>query len=375
MLRSVLNYINKFRAANRIKKLKLNFFSDGKVNSLNEIKNLEEKRRIAKKIKNFLKNCDLFYENLNINSNLKIGGLWKDYLKKAKKDQLSIYKKGDEDEILMFHENMFYNCSIRGLWNYSYFDTVKSDHSSNLLFLKDMELYKIIFRNFTGLPSSNKINKWGYRQGDNRFHFLDLSSNLQKNLIINSLNIFNKQDHNVLEIGGGFGSLGERLFESEKINSYTDFDIPTSLLTTYYYLALKFGEEKVELIDNIKTMQSKLKPEQKKIYLIPSAFFSEIKNYDNYDLLCNFASFSEMDLETIKYYLHNLPKSIKSIVTGNSNLEIKYDDNNKFEEVMLDNFPIPREFVLCFSNVQTPFYSNWRNKTQVWYKKKEIHSN
>jgi len=148
MLRSVLNYINKFRAANRIKKLKLNFFSDGKVNSLNEIKNLEEKRRIAKKIKNFLKNCDLFYENLNINSNLKIGGLWKDYLKKAKKDQLSIYKKGDEDEILMFHENMFYNCSIRGLWNYSHFDTVKSDHSSNLLFLKDMELYKIIFRNF-----------------------------------------------------------------------------------------------------------------------------------------------------------------------------------------------------------------------------------
>ena len=58
MLRSVLNYINKFRAANRIKKLKLNFFSDGKVNSLNEIKNLEEKRRIAKKIKNFLKNSN-----------------------------------------------------------------------------------------------------------------------------------------------------------------------------------------------------------------------------------------------------------------------------------------------------------------------------
>ena len=55
MLRSVLNYINKFRAANRIKKLKLNFFSDGKVNSLNEIKNLEEKRRIAKKIKKFFK--------------------------------------------------------------------------------------------------------------------------------------------------------------------------------------------------------------------------------------------------------------------------------------------------------------------------------
>ena len=57
------------------------------------------------------------------------------------------YKKGDEDEILMFHENMFYNCSIRGLWNYAYYDTVKSDYSSNLLFLKDMELYKIIFRN------------------------------------------------------------------------------------------------------------------------------------------------------------------------------------------------------------------------------------
>ena len=119
-------------------------------------------------------------------------------------------------------------------------------------------------------------------------------------------------------------------------------------------------------------MQSKLKPEQKKIYLIPSAFFSEIKNYDNYDLLCNFASFSEMDLETIKYYLHNLPKSIKSIVTGNSNLEIKYDDNNKFEEVILDNFPIPREFVLCFSNVQTRFTQTGETKRKFGTKKRFI---
>ena len=65
--------------------------------------------------------------------------------------------------------------------------------------------------------------------------------------------------------------------------------------------------------------------------LIPSAFFSEIKNYDNYDLFCNFASFSEMDLETIKYYLHNLPKSIKTIVTGNSNLEIKYENDDEYQ--------------------------------------------
>ena len=44
----------------------------------------------------------------------------------VKNDQISIYKRGDLDEILIFHENMFYNCLIRGLWNYSYYDTVKS---------------------------------------------------------------------------------------------------------------------------------------------------------------------------------------------------------------------------------------------------------
>lgn len=108
---------------------------------------------------------------------------------------------------------------------------------------------------------------------------------------------------------------------------------------------------------------------KKKIYLVPSAFYSEIKNYENYDLLCNFASFSEMDFGTIKYYLGNLPKSIKAIVTGNSNIETKYDTSNNFKEVLIDNFPIPKNFVLCFSNVQTPFYSNWRYKTKIWYKK------
>ncbi len=369
MLKSIANYINLFRSQKRIEKFQLSFFSDGKINSLKEVQNLEKKRNIAKKILNFTKSCDLFYENLNIDKSLKIDGLWKEYLHQVKNDQISIYKRGDLDEILIFHENMFYNCLIRGLWNYSYYDTVKSNHTAKLLFLKDLELYKIIFKDFVDLPSFNKINKWGYKQGDRKFHFLDMSSNLQKNLILNSLNNFDKQKYNILEIGGGFGSLGERLFESEKINSYTDFDIPASLLTAYYYLAVKFGEEKVELIDSLKNVKSKLQLENKKIYLIPSAFYAEIKNYENYDLLCNFASFSEMDFGTIKYYLDNLPKSIKTIVTGNSNRETKYDTSNKFEEVLIDNFPIPKDYALCFSNVQTPFYSNWRNKTQIWYKK------
>jgi hypothetical protein len=216
------------------------------------------------------------------------------------------------------------------------------------------------------LSSSNKIKKWGYQHGNDKFHFLDISSKIQKNLISNSLNLLNdKKKFNILEIGGGFGSLAERMFEEERINSYTIVDIPSTLLIAYYYLCSKFGTNTVEILHTSDSIESKFNTKSKKIYLIPSCFFDKVKNYQDFDLLCNFASFSEMSFETIKYYLDNLPSQIKIIISSNSNIPSKTDI---YEEVINDEFPIPKNFVLSFSTVQIPFHSNWRYKTKIYTK-------
>ena len=75
-----------------------------------------------------------------------------------------------------------------------------------------------------------------------------------------------------------------------------------------------------------------------------------------------------MDFNTVKFYLENLSKKIKIIVSSNSNVEISMLNN---QEVISDRFPIPKYFDLIFSSVQIPFFSNWRYKTCVWFNNNE----
>ena len=188
---------------------------------------------------------------------------------------------------------------------------------------------------------------------------------LQKNLVLNSLKLLNKREkYNIMEIGGGFGSLAERLFEEDKINSLILLDIPSTLTTAFYYLSSKFGLDKVKILNSSSDVEKYYNlNDTKKILLIPTCYYDLIKNIKNINLLCNFGSFSEMDFDTIKIYLQNMPEEVKIIVSGNANIATKDHDHL---EIISDKFPIPKKFDLVFSNVFIPFFVNWRNKSCVW---------
>ena len=369
MKKYLLNFVNYFRVKNKLKKLEFYFYNEKPISNFLEIKEKDTKIEIAENIIKFNNKCNFFYDNILINENLKISGLWKDYFIKHKKEQIDCYNNNNVEKIILLHENMFYNSLIKGLWNYSHFKDLKLNYSSILLFLKDLDLYKIVFGSFNNLPSNNNIRKWGYKYRDKKFHFIDPSSKIQKNLILNSLNLLENKNFNILEIGGGFGSLAERAFAEKNINSYMIIDIPSSLLIAYYYLASKFGTENVELISSAEEFKKKCNLNDKKIYLVPTCFFNLFKNLKEFDVLCNFASFSEMGYQTIEYYLTNLPDQIKLIINSNSNIKKERDTFDNFKEVAIDEFPIPKKFVLSFSTVQIPYFANWRYKTQIWYKK------
>ena len=375
MLNKIINLINYFRVARYSLYRELKFFYEPPPKKTSEIQNYELKSKIVSEILKFNTKCNYFYENLSIIKELKIEGLWKHYILKYKKKQLDSYLNKNVDEIMILHESMFYNCLLRGIsWNYSYFEERNFNYTAILLFLKDLNLYKIIFKNLDSLPSNNQIKKWGYKHKNDKINFADVASAVQKNLILNALNLLNeKRKYNIMEIGPGFGPLAERLFDENKINTLILLDIPSTLTTAFYYLSSKFGLDKVKILSSPSDVQKYYNlDDRKKILLIPTCYYDLIKNIKNVDLLCNFASFSEMEFDTIKFYLENLPKEVKLIVSSNSNISASSPDPEvmaEVREVISDKFPIPKYFDLVFSTVQIPYFSNWRHKTCVWFKK------
>ena len=363
----IVPFINYFRLASHDLHSEFKFFYDPPPKKVAEIQDYESKLKIVSEILKFNTKCNYFYENLSINQELKIKGMWKNYMLAYKKKQIDTYLSKNTDQIMLLHEGMFYNCLVIGLLGYSSFKDIKFNPTAKLLFLKDLNLYKIIFRSFDSLPSNNNIKKWGYKNKNNKIQFNDPASLLQTDLVLNSLKLLNKKEkHNIMEIGGGFGSLAERLFEEDKINSLILLDIPSTLTTAFYYLSSKFGLDKVKILNSSSDVEKYYDLyDTKKILLIPTCYYNLIKNIKNINLLCNFGSFSEMDFDVIKFYLQNMPEEVKIIVSGNSNFSPK---NLGHLETISDKFPIPKKFDLVFSNVCIPFFSNWRNKTCVWLK-------
>ena len=368
MLNKIVNLINYFRVPRHSLYRDFEFFHDQLPKKVAEIQNYNLKSEIVDEIIKFYAKCNFFYENLKIIKELEIGGRWQKLLLKIKKKQIDTLLNKNVDEIMILHESMFYNCLIEGFIGYSYFKNIKFNYTARLDFLRDLDVYKIMFNNFDGLPSNNQIKIWGYKQKNHKIDFGCILSMFQKYLILNSLKLLNKkQKYNIIEIGSGYGALAERLFKEDKINNLILLDIPSSLTTAFYYLSSRFGLDKVKILKSPSDIQKYYDlGEEKKILLIPTCYYDLIKNIKNIDLLCNFSSFSEMSFDTIKYYLENLPKEIKLIVSTNNN---DPTFSHGHHDVMSDNFPIPKYFDLIFSTIRLPFYSNWKYKTCVWFKK------
>jgi len=368
MLNKIANLINYFRVVRHSLYREFEFFHDQPPKKIEDVQNYKLKSEIVNEILKFYEKCNFFYENLNINQELKIGERWQNSLSTNNKKQIDTILNKNVDEIMILHEGMFYNCLVTGFIAYSYFQDVKFNYSAILNFLRDLDVYKIMFKNFDDLPSNNQISMWGYKQKNNKINFSCISKEFQKHLILNTLKLLNKKKkYNIIEIGSGFGALAERLFEEDKINNLILLDIPSSLTTAFYYLSSRFGLDKVKILKSPSDIQKYYDlGEEKKILLIPTCYYDFVKNIKNIDLLCNFASFSEMNFDTIKFYLENLPREVKLIISTNNNAPLF---SHGHHDVMSDDFPIPKYFDLIFSTIRLPFYQNWNYKTCVWLKK------
>ena len=118
------------------------------------------------------------------------------------------------------------------------------------------------------------------------------------------------QIKNVLEIGGGFGSLGEILL-SDAANDcfYLNVDIPPTCLFSSYYLQQVFGEQLVaDYLDSKRFTNLSIegmRVTHKAAVLCPWQL-SEVTG--TIDLFVNFISFQEMEPDIVQNYLNEVER-------------------------------------------------------------------
>ena len=114
----------------------------------------------------------------------------------------------------------------------------------------------------------------------------------------------------VMEIGGGFGTLGEILLGDNRNNIfYINADIPPVGFISSYYLQEVFGKDTIATYENTKNLTildiDKLKKQYKAINLC-SWQVPNLKG--NIDLFVNFISFQEMEPNIVKNYCYYIEK-------------------------------------------------------------------
>jgi len=110
----------------------------------------------------------------------------------------------------------------------------------------------------------------------------------------------------VMEIGGGFGTLGEILHQTFPNTQYIDIDIPPTLCCSSYYLQQVYGEAQVSTYKDIQHLEKIELQTLKKAAVLPSWCIETLQG--KLDLFVNFISFQEMEPEIVQNYLDNVTR-------------------------------------------------------------------
>jgi putative sugar O-methyltransferase len=111
----------------------------------------------------------------------------------------------------------------------------------------------------------------------------------------------------VLEIGGGFGTLGEILGKAPKKGlKYIDVDIPPTHFAAEYYLKNVFDKSKVASFADLKDKSTINISDLPDFTVMCSWQLEKLKG--NVDLFVNFISFQEMEPSVVKNYLNHISR-------------------------------------------------------------------
>ena len=322
----------------------------------------------------FFENIHPFYEGMKISKELEINGAWLKILSDTRTKQIKYLKKQEKDNFKCLLENLFFNELNRGVWNYQYYENGKALKTILPdLFIDECKIYeKITSLSVGSLASNEYFDTWGAETESGIVKYPSLNHGIQAFNLMNLIESFDSQMIvKVLDLGSGYGGMTEYLLRHKtkmKNNfSLTLVDIPLNLTTAFAYLSRTFSKEEFILIKSLNDLNA-LNFDEPKIVLIPSCFIESI--HSNLDIVNNYQSFSEMDPETVEFYISTLTKRFPKYIIEN-NVNVTNSENySNFKETLVRNFNFPKEYSLLsrfsapesWSRYVTSIYSN-SNKT------------
>ncbi len=134
----------------------------------------------------------------------------------------------------------------------------------------------------------------GHRYSRSSLNYLLGLAFLKKHLVLTDLKV-------VLEIGGGFGTLGEIIYKLLPQTQYIDIDIPPTLCCAQYYLQQLSSPSSVTVYEDVAQKPECLISDLKHLTVLPSWHIEMLKG--RVDLFVNFISFQEMEPDIVANYL------------------------------------------------------------------------
>lgn len=210
----------------------------------------------------------------------------------------------------------------------SSFITDQSKLLSLFRIFKDSFLIKNLPKKNIG-NCENAINFLGYWMDLNTIYHLKWFQKIDKYIANN---------HVILEIGGGFGSLARIILNNKKVK-YFLIDLPEANLMSNYYLKSFFPNKKIFNYLELINKKNKININKYDIFILPPRIIEDTNI--KFDFIINTRSFMEMRYETINEYFDLIQKKIKLsgyFLNVNNYLKTTTNENILFHKYPYDEF-------------------------------------
>lgn len=234
------------------------------------------------------------------------------------------------------------------------YESAKADH--RLILALESALAVSEFKSFTESTCGDPLEQFTFEART----VSRASQNYLLGLLFFYLNFQHFDLNSVIEIGGGFGSLGEILGKSGiNIKRYVNFDIPPTCLFADYYLSKSLPSTYTKLSDAPWDNQVDVESLEG-FYARPN--YDVTKLFGTIDLVVNYHSFQEMEPHVVKAYIEKINewetqylllrniregKQLKTESTAGVVTPIKTDDYLSW----LQNYELVSTSSLVFGNV------------------------
>jgi putative sugar O-methyltransferase len=137
---------------------------------------------------------------------------------------------------------------------------------------------------------------------------------------------------NILEIGGGYGTLCEIFLKAAQNTFYVNIDIPPVAAISSYYLTQLFGEDSILTYDQSRDMEEidivELKKEYRCAIFCP---WQLPKIRGSFELFVNFMSFQEMEPDVVENYISYIEKLTSKYVLLRNSRSGKRKAKNQYD--------------------------------------------